>query len=314
MIEFLYNTKKRIVKAYHDYFTVDGTYTSLLPDKVYLKKLYKKRMGKELNLKNPETFNEKLQWLKLYDRNPEYTTMVDKWAARDYLKEKVERKGYECSSIGLNFIPVLGVWNKVEEIDFDSLPNQFVLKCNHDNGVIICKDKEMFDIETAKKNLEYHYNRNYYKKCREWPYKNINRKIICEQYMEVKNNDRLVDYKFFCFDGIPKCLYVTQHINGKEYINYFDSDFQPLDIQRLDLDSLPFDSISRPICFDEMKKIAHELSTGLRWVRCDLYQIETKVYFGEMTFFPTGGFVPYVSEEWNLRFGEWINLSKKKRR
>ena len=119
--ETLYNAKKRIVKAYHDYLTVDGTYTCILPDKVYLKKLYKSRMGKELNLRHPETFTEKLNWLKLYDRHPEYTVMVDKYAVRDYVKQKIERGGYKCSDLGLNFVPLLGVWDKVEDVDFDSL-------------------------------------------------------------------------------------------------------------------------------------------------------------------------------------------------
>ena len=246
-----------------------------------------------------------MNWIKLYDRESIYTTLVDKFTVRDYVSKRVGTK---------YLIPLLGVWDRIEDIDFDSLPNHFVLKCNHDNGVIICEDKSNLDIENTKKELELHLKRNYYKKCREWPYKNISRKIICEQYMKDKNNDRLVDYKFFCFNGIPKCLYVTQHINGKEYINYFDSDFQPLDVKRLDLDSRPFDSISRPKCFEEMKKIAHNLSTGLSWVRCDLYQIEEKVYFGEMTFFPTGGFTPYASEKWDRILGDWIELPKKRRR
>lgn len=314
MIETLYNAKKRIVKAYHDYLTIDGTYTSWLPDKVYLKKLYKKRIGEELNLKNPETFNEKLQWLKLYDRNPEYTKMVDKYEARDFVKAKIERGGYKCSDIGLNFIPLLGVWGSVDEMDFELLPNQFVLKCNHDNGVIICKDKSKLDIEKTKKDIEYHLHRNYYKKGREWPYKNVKRKIICEQFMQDCENDLLVDYKFFCYNGIPRCMYITQHINGTEYINYFDSDFNPLDVRRKDLGSLPFECFNKPICFEIMKEIAHQITLGLSWVRCDLYQINGKVFFGELTFFPTGGFAPYVSKEWELQFGEWLELPKKKRR
>ena len=188
IIEFLYNIKKRIIEFFEKYFTTKGVYTCILPDKIYIKKLYKERTGKTLNLKNPQTFNEKQNWLKLYDRRPEYTMMVDKYKVREYVKEKI---GEEY------LVPLLGVWDSPDEIDFDSLPNEFVLKCNHDNGVIICRDKSTLDIDAVKRNLADRLKRDYYKKLREWPYKNVDRKIICEKFMENYANNKPLEYKFF---------------------------------------------------------------------------------------------------------------------
>ena len=306
IIEVLYKAKKRIKKIYNDYFTINGQYTSLLPDKIYLKKLYKKRTGKELNLKNPITYNDKLNWIKLYDRNPQYTILADKYAVREYVKEK----------IGVEYlIPLIGVWDSVEEIDFDSLPKRFVLKCNHDNGVIICQDKSLFDIEKAKREITYHFNRNYYKKCREWPYKNIKRKITCEKYMEDRNQPTLMDYKFFCFNGEPRLIYVAQVISGELCINFFDMSFNSINISRRDHPCFPKDyEIEKPKELEKMISIARKLSNGIPSIRVDLYNIDNKIYFGELTFFTAGGFIPVVPEKWDRILGDWIELPKKRRR
>lgn len=305
IIEGLYNIKKNIVKFWKMYFTIEGTYTSLLPDRVYLKKLYKKRMGKELNLNSPETFNEKLNWLKLYDRRPEYTMMVDKYEVRKFVEEKVGKQ---------YLIPLLGCWNQVDEIDFEALPSEFVLKCNHDNGVIICKDKNVLNIEQTKKELQFHLNRNYYKKAREWPYKNVERKIICEEYMsdEFNESDELIDYKFFCFNGEIKTICIIQNRSSNETIDYVDVNFEYMSIR----DKCPNSYLLRekPVCFEEMIMIAKRLSAGIPHVRVDLYCINQKAYFGEMTFFDDGGFGHKEPLFWEKEFGNWIELPKIKNR
>lgn len=314
MQEFLYKIRKNmsmkgIKRFFRSRFTVNDSFTEMqkswLPDKYYLKKKYKLMMHRELNLKNPLTFTEKLNWIKLYDRRPEYTMMVDKYAVRQYVKEKI---GEEY------LVPLIGVWEKVEDIDFDSLPNQFVLKCTHDCGAYICRDKSQIDTEEIKQWLKYHLGGNYYKWQREWPYRNVKRKVICERYMQDNNNASLLDYKFFCYNGTPRFLYITQHINGKEYINFFNENFQPIDVKREDLECLSIDYIKKPNTFEAMKDIAHSLSEGLYWVRVDLYDINGEIYCGELTFFPTGGFIPFESEEWDYKFGELLRLPDKKRR
>lgn len=303
LIEILHTQKKKIVKFWNCYFSVNEPYTCVLPDKIYLKKLYKKRMGTDLELRNPITFCEKLNWLKLYDRKPEYTMMADKYAVRDYVKERV---GEEY------LIPLIGVWDSVEEIDYYSLPNQFVLKCNHDNGVIICKDKSAFDVEKAKKELLFHYNRNYYKKLREWSYKNIEKKIICEKYMSDDNQPVLNDYKFFCFNGKVKALFIATDRPVDTRFDFFDREFNHLPI----INGHPNSDkeISKPKQFNKMIEIAEKLSFGIPHVRVDLYVIKDRIYFGEMTLIHYGGFTPLEPEEWEYTFGEWLVLPKKRRR
>ena len=301
--EFFYNAKKRIIKAYRDYFTVDGTYTSLLPDKFYIKKLYKKRLKKEIDLGNPKTYTEKLNWLKLYDRNPLYSVLADKYAVRNYVKEKIGEK---------YLIPLIGVWNNVDEVDYENLPNSFVLKCNHDNGVVICKNKSDFDWEKAKQVLLSHYNRNYYKKCREWSYKRIKKKIICEKYMSDANQPILVDYKFFCFNGKVKALFIATNRSVDTRFDFYDRYFNHLPI----INGHPNADIEneKPKDFEKMIYIAEKLSEGLPHVRVDLYYINEQIYFGEITITHFGGFTPLEPDEWEYIFGKWIELPKKKRR
>ncbi len=302
IIEGLHSAKKRLQKWYKDYFTVEGTYTSLLPDKVYLKKLYRQRTGKELNLKNPQTFTEKLNWLKLYDRRPEYTMMVDKYAVRDYVAEKI---GEEY------LVPLVGTWESVEDIPFDELPDQFVLKCNHDNGVIICRDKKNFDVEAAKRELQFHLSRDYYKKCREWPYKNVKRRIIAEKYISEGTDAPLVDYKFFCFNGEAKALFIATNRPYDTRFDFFSRDFTHLPI----INGHPNSDnvIKRPDNFEEMLFVAEKLSSGMPHVRVDLYNLDGRVFFSEMTFHHFGGFHPFEPEEWDGKVGSWLELPKKRR-
>lgn len=273
-------------------------------DKTLLKMLYRIRVGKKLNLKDPKTYNEKLQWIKLYDRNPLYTVLADKYAVRQYVADKIGQQ---------YLIPLLGVWEKPEDIDFDTLPDQFVLKCNHDSGgVRICKNKQEFDryedIAFLKKRLK----RNGYISGREWPYKNIPKKIIAEQYMEDMKTAELRDYKFFTFDGKVKALFVAkdrQKAGEEVKFDYFDENYNLLPFRQVHEASsqLP----EKPECFEQMKELAEKLATELPYVRVDFYEVNGKIFFGELTFFHHSGLVPFYPEQWDAIFGSWINLPEK---
>ena len=277
---------------------------TIIPDKLYLSLLYKSKFGRKLDWQNPKTFNEKLQWLKVYDRRPEYTTYVDKYMVRDYI----------AKTIGEEYlIPLLGVWNSPDEIDFDKLPNQFVLKCNHDSGgLCICKDKANFDIEAAKVKLRESLKKDYYIEGREWPYKNVPRKIIAEKYMvDVSEALSLRDYKFMCFDGKVKCSFVCSDRNTKEglHVTFFDLDWKVLPFER----HYPArkEGLPKPKCYEEMIKLAEKLSKDIPFVRVDFYEINGKVYFGELTFYPGSGFEefsPCSADEW---LGSFIKLPQK---
>ena len=205
ILEKAHKIKRKTIKTYQKYFTIRHPETYILSDKSFIQKIYKERMGKEINLKNPKTFCEKQNWLKLYDRKPIYTVMVDKYLARNFVAEKV---GEEY------LVPLLGVWDNADDIDFSMLPDKFVLKCNHNSDVIICTDKSTLDIEKTKNKLNIQLKDDYYTHKREWPYKNIPRKIICEKFMENTNGENLVDYKLFCFDGVPKFIMVNSNRFG----------------------------------------------------------------------------------------------------
>ena len=270
----------------------------ILPDRAYLSIKYRLLIGKKLTLKKPQTYNEKLQWLKLYDRNPEYTKMVDKYEVRKYVAEKI---GEEY------LIPLLGVWDSFDEIDFDKLPEQFVLKCTHDSGgLVICKDKGKFDTESARRKINKCLKRNYFWQSREWPYKNIKPRIIAEKYMVDESGTELKDYKFFCFNGEPKALFIATDRPHDTKFDFYDIEFN----------HLPFTNghpnadreIKKPAGFDEMAQLARKLSEGLCHVRIDLYDINGKIYFGEITFFHWSGMTPFEPEEWDYKFGEMIKL------
>ena len=269
----------------------------LLPDKVFLKMYYPVMMNEELDLKNPKTFNQKLQWLKLYDRKPEYTTMVDKYAVKEYVADKIGKE---------YIIPTLGVWDNFDDIDFDSLPNQFVLKCTHDSGgLVICRDKSKLDIPIAKKKINMSLKHDYFYNGREWPYKNVPHRIIAEQYMA----DDLRDYKLFCFDGAPRMTLVCSERFTKDGLkeDFYDEAWKHLNVQRPAHGGaiLP---IQRPKQYELMKKLAAKLSEKMPFARIDFYEINEKVYFGEITFHPASGFEGFKPEEWDLELGEWIKL------
>lgn len=275
----------------------------LIPtDRLYLRIRYFLFMKKPLHLRKPETFNEKLQWLKLYNRNPLYTTLVDKYEVKDYVAKKI---GSE------HIIPTLGVWNSADEIDFDSLPDKFVMKCTHDSGgLIICKDKSKLNIASARKVLEKTLKRSYYSVSREWPYKNVKRRIIAEKFMQDEHSQILNDYKFFCFDGKVKVLFIATDRGIDTRFDFFDTDFNHLDI----VNGHPMSDrkIEKPATFDEMLAIAEKLSQGIPHVRVDLYEINGKVYFGELTFSHWGGTIPFEPEVWDYKFGSWITLPQKR--
>lgn len=273
-----------------------------MSDETYLKIAFRSLMGKKLNLKNPQTFNEKLQWLKLHDRKPIYTTMVDKYEAKKYV----------AGIIGEQYIiPTLGIWNKFEDIDFDKLPNQFVLKCTHDSGgLVICRDKSKFDVQATKKKITRSLKRNYFWQGREWPYKDVKPRIIAEKYMEDMNTNDLKDYKFFCFDGEPKILFIaTDRANPNEETKF---DFYDINYKHLDFTNGHPNAIKepqKPIKFEEMVTLAGKLSQNIPLLRVDFYEISGKVYFGELTFSHWSGFVPFKPEEWDKILGAWIHLN-----
>lgn len=272
----------------------------LLPDKIYLRIIFRLKLNKPLNLKNPVTFNEKLQWLKLYDRKPVYTMMVDKFLVKEYVKEKISSE---------YIIPTLGVWDHFDDIDFDSLPNQFVLKCTHDSGgVVICRDKSRFDLETAKEKIEKSLKSNYYWRGREWPYKKVLPRIMAETYMQDGEEKSLPVYKFFCFNGKAEIVQTIQNDKSpNETIDYFDRQWNLLDLrQNYPNSSKP---LSKPIAFDKMLEISERLSQNREsFLRVDLYLVEGKIYFSEFTFFSDSGTAAFIPESWDAQLGERLKL------
>lgn len=276
----------------------------ILSDKLYLSLFYRGEFRKKLDWEHPETYQEKLQWLKLFDRNPMYSKLVDKYEVKEIV----------ASKIGSQYIiPTIGIWSKINDIEWDILPNRFVLKTTHDGGgkgIVICKDKSNFNKEEALKKLKKSFKRNTYRNVREWPYKNVEPRIIAEQYIEDSNSHDLHDYKFFCFNGEVKAMFVaTDRASGCVKFDYFDCDFNHLDI--IQTHPMSGKIISKPECFDEMKKLASILSQGIPHVRCDFFQVNGKVYFGELTFYHHGGFVPFHPDKWNKIWGSWLNLPNK---
>ena len=280
-----------------------------MDDMTYLKLVYRGHFGKKLNLDNPITFNEKLQWLKLYNRKPEYTIMVDKVKAKEYVANIIGEE---------HIIPTLGVWDDPDDIDFDKLPDQFVLKCNHNSGIglCICKDKSKLDIEKVKEGLRKGLKEDFYLMGREWPYKNVPRKILAEKYMVDSEYDKkaigkedlqeLHDYKFFCFNGEPKVLFVSSDRTKKVCFDYYDMSLNHLDLKQGG-DNYTGD-IALPKHFEEMKSLAEKISANIPHVRTDFYEINNKVYFGEITFFDSSGFAKFEPENWDERLGKLIVL------
>ncbi len=280
---------------------------SWMPDKAFLKVIYKAETGEIPDIENPKTFCEKLQWLKLYDRKPQYTQLVDKYAVREIV---VERLGEDC------LVPLLGVWDSPEEIDFDSLPNQFVLKCTHDSGsIIICEDKTRLNIKAVRKQLNKMLKRNFYNVGREWPYKKVKHRIVAEAFLTDGEHEDLRDYKFYCFSGVPTYCQVICDRKSVETIDFFDMDWQLQNFTGLCSPQKPFPHASKeipmPSTLNKMKRAAACLSEGIPFARVDFYEVHGKMYFGEVTFYPAAGFGVFMPEEWNSKLGEMICLPKK---
>ena len=274
----------------------------LFPDKMYLRMLYFLEMKKSLNLKNPVTFNEKLQWLKLHDHNPLYTKMVDKY----------EVKSVVATIIGENYIiPTIAVWDRIEDIDWEQLPDKFVLKTTHDGGgmgVVICRDKKTFDQQAALAKLSKSMRNNMSGVTKEWPYKNVKPRIIAEKYILDKEGE-LADYKFFCFNGKAYCVMLCIDRNiGSPKFYFFDRNWSLLRLNKRGKEAPTGFSLSKPKRIDDMFVLAETLSSGLPFVRVDLYNVDGTIYFGEMTFYPASGFDANLLEETDLLFGSMIDL------
>ena len=276
-----------------------------IPDSIYIRCRFHERMGYKLNLKSPSTYNEKLQWLKLHDRNPLYTTLVDKYAVKQYV----------AKIIGPEYIiPTIGVWDSFDQIDFQQLPEQFVLKCTHDSGgLVICKNKKFFNKDEARKKIMDSLNNDYYLQGREWPYKHVPRRIIAEKYMEDEKTKELRDYKFFCFGGSVKALFVgTERQKPGEDVkfDFFTPQYEHLEIKQGHENAITIPE--KPINFEKMKLLAEKISKNLLQARIDFYEVNGKVFFGEVTFFHHCGWTPFVPAEWDRVFGEWLDITSVK--
>ncbi len=285
------NTVKEIVKKL----------VGLLPTKMWLSWRFKQRVGYKMDWKNPKTFNQKIQWLKVYNKKEEYTQMVDKAEAKKYVAERI---GEEY------IVPTLGVYNKFDDINFEEMPQRFVIKCTHDSGgLVIVRDKASFDKVKAKKKIEKALKVNPYTVDREWPYKNVKPRIIVEQYLEDSKTSELRDYKFFCFNGEVKALFIAsdRYKEGEETkFDFFDAEYNHLPFTN----GHPNASVvpEKPQQFELMKELAKELSKGIPHVRVDFYEVDGKVYFGELTFSHWSGMTSFDPIEWDYKFGEWIDL------
>lgn len=273
----------------------------VLPNKWYLFFRFKNRVGYWPHLNHPRTFNEKLQWLKLNDRHAEYTQMVD----------KIDAKKYVASIIGEKYIiPTLGVWDSVDEIEWDKLPNQFVIKVSSDSGgIVVCKDKQTLDIEKAKEKLTNGWGKNYYVHNKEYPYRDLTPRIIAEEYKEDESGYELRDYKIFCFNGEPKILFVAsdrQKASEDTKFDFFDLNWNHLPFTNGHPNSK--EHIAKPKNFEEMLEIAKKLSVGIPQVRIDLYNCNGQIYFGEITFFHWSGMTAFDPVEWDFKLGKMIKL------
>lgn len=273
----------------------------LLPDKLYLKLLFPLKVGYKLNLENPQTYNEKLQWIKLYYRKPIMSVMADKYAAKQYI-ENIIGDEYVVKNYG--------VWEHFNDIDFSTLPESFVLKTTHDQGgVVVVKDKNELDIKKAKAKLERHLKKGTYHLMKEWPYKNIQPRIIAEELLIDTEKGDLWDYKFYCFNGEPKLMYIS---HGRQadttYLDFYDMDFEKQDISRPGF-SASEKNINKPEQWELMKELSLKLSAGWPHLRVDFYCIDRKLYLGELTFFQGGGMMPFYPESWDYKLGEYIKLT-----
>lgn len=276
-----------------------------LPDAPYLKLLYRFKMGHRLDLKSPKTFTEKIQWLKLYNRKPEYTTMVDKYAVKQYV----------ANIIGEEYIiPTLGVWDKPEDVDWENLPNQFVLKTTHGGGgggVVICKDKKIFDKNAAIDKLNESLSSDIYRGLREWPYKNVPKRIIAEKFMAPEKSSApndLPDYKFFCFNGKVRFFKVDFGRFVEHHANYYSPEGELLEFGEQGLEPDPSYPIELPNNLRDMIALAERMSKNEPFLRVDFYNVNGKIFFGELTFYPASGLGKWTTEETDIKIGKYLNL------
>lgn len=270
-----------------------------IPDKYFLSIRYWMFFHRGINWKSPERFTEKIQWLKIYQRNSQYTIMVDKYLVKQYIENRIGKQ---------YVIPTLGVWENVQEIDFNKLPDQFVLKCTHDSGgVFICKNKREFDIKSVKKKIRKRLKSKYYLLGREWAYKDVKPRIIAEEYLIDKKTNDLRDYKIFCFNGIPKLIQVDFDRFTNHKRNIFTTDWEMIDAE-IQYPSEASIDIPKPKCLNEMLNLASTLSTGIPYLRTDFYVVNEKIFFGELTFYHGSGFENFRPDSLDYTVGSWIKL------
>lgn len=275
--------------------------SKIIPSKIYLKIVYRIKIHKRLNLKNPQTFNEKIQWLKLYDRKDTYTKMVDKYDVKKYVSKII---GEEY------IIPTLGIYDNYNDIKFDKLPNSFVIKCTHDSGgVAICKDKNTFDFINARKIIGKSLRNNYYYHGREWPYKNVQARIIIEKYMEDSETKELRDYKFFCFNGIVRCFKIDYNRMTNHRANYYSREGELLNFGECICPPEYDKKVDLPKNLNKMIGLAERLSKNFAFLRVDFYEVNNKIYFGELTFYPASGFGKFEPEEYDRILGDMLKLN-----
>lgn len=273
---------------------------NVISDRPYVMGKYWLKMGHPMSRTNPQTYTEKINWLKLYDHNPQYIPLVDKWEVAKIVGERIGKE---------YIIPKLGVWKSVDEINVDALPDQFVLKCTNDSGgVVICRDKRQFDLEKARPILERSLKTNYYWHDREWPYKDIQPRILAEEYIEDASGNGLFDYKFFCFDGQPQFMFIaTGRAEGNTCFDFFDMEFNWIPVMQHYPNA--HNRPQKPIGFELMKQLAAALSKGMKHVRVDFFEVNGRVYFGELTFTHFGGYERFVPDEYDKIFGAFLDIT-----
>lgn len=288
-----------------NYFGSKGR-LKFIPDKMYLKLVYRANLDKKLNLDQPITFTEKIQWLKLYDRNPEYIKLVDKYLVREHIEKLIGSK---------YLVPLIGIYNNIDEIELSKLPNQFVLKCTHDSGsVVICKDKSNFDWIATKKKLTRCLKRNYYYTGREWPYKFVKPRIVCERFMTEGLNEVPKDYKVYCFHGEPKLIFILRdkykkgvRKSGTVYTTQWEALPCVLD-NHYELNMV---EEQKPECLEELLSICRKLCEGFCQVRIDFYIINETIYFSEITLSTSSGLVPIIPNSYDVILGSYLQLPMK---
>jgi hypothetical protein len=294
-MKVLYTEPKMFIMALNKY----GVY-NWMPDKMFLNFMFWLKFGKKINFRNPKTFNEKLQYLKVYNRNPKYCDYADKYLVREFIKQTIGEQ---------HLIPLIAVYDSVDEIDWNMLPHKFVMKCTHASGRnVICSNKDDLNIEKTKKKLKKWISKNFYWHGREWVYRSIRPRIIVEQFLEVINGD-LLDYKFFCFNGDPKCLFVASDRNTGEglKVDFYDMKWNLMPFERHHKNSGK--NLIKPKSFDKMIELSKKLSKGIPFVRVDFYEFEGNIYFGELTFFPGNGMLEFTPEYYDELLGTWIVLT-----